>query len=274
MIRTADVVVVAALLGTALLDPAPATAQPSSPPPAASPAGTGSDAAAADLQPERVPTVGSLVRDLGNDFRQLPRLETAVTFVVGGGLSLVARPNDINLTRRASASEDLDGVFQAGNVLGNGAVQFGGAFAVYALGRANQNPRVARLGADLVRAQIVNTTMTLGIKHAVRRERPDGGRYSFPSGHTSAVFASATVLQRHLGWKAGAPAYGLAAYAASARLHDNQHFLSDVIFGATVGIVAGRTVTVGRGRTRFAVTPIAAPGGVGVGLTLVQPDDH
>jgi hypothetical protein len=40
-----------------------------------------------------------------------------------------------------------------------------------------------------------------------------------------------------------------------------RHFLSDVAFGAALGIVAGRSVTVGAGDRRFAVSPVAVPGG-------------
>ena len=32
-----------------------------------------------------------------------------------------------------------------------------------------------------------------------------------------------------------------------------RHYLSDVAFGAAIGIMAGRTVTIGRGEARFAV---------------------
>jgi membrane-associated phospholipid phosphatase len=77
------------------------------------------------------------------------------------------------------------------------------------------------------------------------------------------------VLQRHYGWKAGVPAYGLAAYVAASRLSENKHYMSDVLFGAALGIVAGRAVTVGHGASTFALTPIAGPKGAGIGLTLV-----
>jgi membrane-associated phospholipid phosphatase len=107
------------------------------------------------------------------------------------------------------------------------------------------------------------------VKVAVQRTRPDGTSYSFPSGHAASSFASATVLQQHFGWKAGIPAYAVASYVAASRIQDNRHYLSDVVFGATIGLVAGRTVTIGRGDAKFAVTPLAAPGGAGVGLTLV-----
>jgi len=102
-----------------------------------------------------------------------------------------------------------------------------------------------------------------------RRTRPDGTRYSFPSGHASTAFATATVLQRHLGWKAGIPAYSLATYVAASRVESRRHYLSDVAFGAALGVVAGRTVTIGRGEARFAVSPAVALGGGGVTFTWV-----
>ena len=75
--------------------------------------------------------------------------------------------------------------------------------------------------------------------------------------------------QRHFGWKVGIPAYGAASYVAASRLQTNRHYLSDVAFGAALGIVAGRTVTVGHGNARFAVAPVAAPGGGGIAFTWI-----
>ena len=79
------------------------------------------------------------------------------------------------------------------------------------------------------------------------------------------------MLQRHYGWKVGAPAYAIASYVGASRLAENKHFMSDVLFGAGIGIVSGRAVTVGRGPKTFALVPLAAPGGGGggLGLTLV-----
>ena len=111
--------------------------------------------------------------------------------------------------------------------------------------------------------------MTTAVKYAVRRYRPDGTQYSFPSGHSSVSFASATVLQRHYGWKAGGLAYGVATYVAASRIQEKRHFLSDVVFGATIGIVAGRTVTIDVGDNRFAIAPTVTHGGGGVSFSLV-----
>jgi hypothetical protein len=65
------------------------------------------------------------------------------------------------------------------------------------------------------------------------------------------------------------PAYALASYVCASRIRAKRHYFSDVAFGAALGIVAGRSVTVGRGDGRFTVAPMAAPGGGGVGFTWI-----
>lgn len=81
------------------------------------------------------------------------------------------------------------------------------------------------------------------LKGSVDRERPNGrNRNSFPSGHTASAFSVAPVLMREFGWKIGVPAYALAVSTALGRMEDSHHYLSDVIFGATLGYVVGETV--------------------------------
>jgi membrane-associated phospholipid phosphatase len=237
--------------------------------PPASPLLTSATPAAGLAAPTPLPSVASLFRDLGNDFRRLPSREAAIILGAAGGASLAIRGQDAPITRNWSTSPALDGLFEPGATVGGGAVQFGGALATFALGRTLKSPRISIVGADLVRAQIVGTVLTQGIKVSTGRQRPDGTRFSFPSGHTSSSFATAAVLQRHFGWKAGIPAYGLAAFVAGSRLQENRHYMSDVIFGAAVGIVSGRAVTVGRGRGLLAVAPFAVRGGGGIGFTLI-----
>jgi len=77
-----------------------------------------------------------------------------------------------------------------------------------------------------------------------------------------------TGLQRHFGWTAGVPAYAVASYVAASRVQTQRHYLSDVAFGAALGIVAGRTIGVGHGR-QLTLTPLPAPRGGGVSFTLV-----
>lgn len=142
----------------------------------------------------------------------------------------------------------------------------GVAVAAYAIGRQAGSSRAARIGSELIRAQILSEATTYAIKAVANRTRPDGTPRGFPSGHSSSAFASATVLQRNFGWKVGIPAYAMATYVAASRIQMEKHYLSDVIFGAAMGIAAGRTVTVGRGSARFAMAPLVVPGGGGIGF--------
>jgi membrane-associated phospholipid phosphatase len=203
------------------------------------------------------------------DFRNLPSTTNLTILGVGGIGAGLGHVYDTRISNGLMASSGSGSATGIGNTLGSMQVQFGAALATYTLGKVSHSPRVTTIGADLVRAQIVTQTLTQGIKFATGRTRPDGTSYSFPSGHTSTAFATATVLQRHLGWKAGIPAYGLATFVAASRVESKRHYLSDVAFGAALGIVAGRTVTIGRGEARFAVSPAAAPGGGGVNFTWV-----
>jgi hypothetical protein len=104
----------------------------------------------------------------------------------------------------------MRGAFGTGQTIGAATTQLAGAFAMYSIGRMRGNPKVATIGADLVRAQFVSQAMTQAIKLGAGRTRPDGTSLSFPSGHSASAFA--TVLQRHLGWKAGIPAYAVASW--------------------------------------------------------------
>ena len=107
------------------------------------------------------------------------------------------------------------------------------------------------------------------LKLTVGRERPDGSsNQSFPSGHTSGSFATATVLQRRFGWKVGAPAYALAGLVGASRLSENRHHLSDVVFGAAVGIAAGLSVGIAGGDSPIGVQPQFVRGGMGLSFTF------
>ncbi len=107
-----------------------------------------------------VPSFGSLFRDLGDDFRQLPSRETALILGSAGGISLAAHSQDVQVTRRVSNSLSLDTAFEPGEMVGGGVAQVGAAFATFVIGRLAKSPRVATIGADLVRAQILNTALT------------------------------------------------------------------------------------------------------------------
>lgn len=95
---------------------------------------------------------------------------------------------------------------------------------------------------------------------------------AFPSGHAASAFAAASVLERHLGYRASWPFIAGALYVGASRLVDNQHFLSDVMFGAAVGTASGWTV-VGRrhGNDEYAMQPVPVNHGMMIVVTKVPP---
>jgi membrane-associated phospholipid phosphatase len=210
----------------------------------------------------------ALFHNLGEDVKHLPRRNTAYFLVGGGALALAVHPSDNKINRRLEGSGAAETFFKPGKVLGNTGFILGASAATYLLGRGKHSGRLQHLGMDGIEAQILTGAIVYGLKETVRRDRPiraDGtqaGGFSFPSGHAASTFAAATVLQQHLGYRAGVPTYLIASYVAMSRLHDNVHKASDVVFGATVGLIVGRTVT-WHGRNFYA-SPMLLPKGGGI----------
>lgn len=161
-------------------------------------------------------------------------------------------------------------VFQAGNLMGSFAFQVGLGLTGYGAGAAFGNGKLAMVGRDIVRAQIVSQVIAQGVKFTVQRERPDGSNtQSFPSGHAASAFATASVLQRHYGWKAGVPAYAFGSYVALARMSWNKHHATDVVMGAGLGIASARTVTMKVGGSRFNMGVQPQAGGASVNFSKI-----
>lgn len=90
-------------------------------------------------------------------------------------------------------------------------------------------------------AEGLNAGMTRVLKHTVDEARPDGGRYSFPSGHTANAFLGAHMAYKE--FKDSSPVlaysgYALAAFVAGSRIYNNRHWVADVVAGAGFGILS------------------------------------
>lgn len=121
------------------------------------------------------------------------------------------------------------------------------------------------LALNTTKALVVATVAVTGLKLAAGRQRPwqdqdlggddvhpFSGDASFPSGHTTAAFAFATTLGDAIGkpW-ARVGLYALATGTAWSRVAQQQHWVSDVVAGAALGVAASKFAT-GR-RTIFGV---------------------
>lgn len=207
-----------------------------------------------------------LFGEVWGDAKQLPSRRTAGWLAVGALAAGAAYPADTHTSRSLSGVSGLTEPLEPGAVIGSTPLQLGLSALTYGIGRSRNSPRMVQAGAELFRAQLLAQGLTTGMKASFRRERPEGGGFAFPSGHTTVSFASATVLQHHFGWRAGIPVYALASYVAVSRVQMKRHYLSDVAFGAALGIAIGRSVTIGRTH-RLQVSPMATDGGGGVQFT-------
>ena len=91
---------------------------------------------------------------------------------------------------------------------------------------------------------------------------------SFPSGHTSVVFAAAAVLGSYYKDKkwVGITSYTLAGLVAISRNYDDKHWASDVVAGAALGYSIGKLVYNKHERRRLQVEPYGSLYGQGISM--------
>jgi membrane-associated phospholipid phosphatase len=90
---------------------------------------------------------------------------------------------------------------------------------------------------QFTKAFILTEAITYGLKIMIDKPRPDGSnRKSFPSGHTSTTFQSASFIHMRYGFNYSIPAYALAGFTAFSRIEANKHDGWDVLAGAIIGI--------------------------------------
>lgn len=93
----------------------------------------------------------------------------------------------------------------------------------------------------LAKGELLVLATTQLMKNTLSNMRPDGSSdNAFPSGHTTQAFAAATFLSEE--YKEQYPwmpylAYSIASSVGIMRMANNRHYLSDVLFGAGLGIL-------------------------------------
>jgi membrane-associated phospholipid phosphatase len=120
------------------------------------------------------------------------------------------------------------------------------AFLVY--GHFKNDQRTFFSGLEMISAQAMNGFATHALKISFERERPfttypneitkhtGAGSFSFPSGHTSMAFATATSLSLICPkWYVIVPSYLWASGVAYSRMYLGVHYPSDVLAGALIG---------------------------------------
>jgi membrane-associated phospholipid phosphatase len=214
------------------------------------------------------PETRNLARLIGQDFKNFFSKDTGQVMAITAISAIAAAPWD-----RQGVNNGFNiptTLFEAGNIMGGVLFQASAGAGAYVFAKAIRNDKLAMVGRDVVRAQVLSQAMVQTVKFTVRRERPDGSnRQSFPSGHSASAFATATVLHRHYGWKLGVPAYLAGSYVALARMAWNRHHATDVVMGAGFGIASARTVTMSVGKTRLNLGVQPQVGGASINFTKI-----
>lgn len=120
--------------------------------------------------------------------------------------------------------------------------------AVLATGLLRKDSSLTYKGVYMVESIVVASLISTALKYSIKRNRPfedyafidpqvsAAEKRSFPSGHTSAAFATATSLSIVFPkWYVIAPSFLWAGAVGYSRMHLGVHYPGDVLAGAAIG---------------------------------------
>jgi len=176
--------------------------------------------------------------------------------VLGASLTAIAFDGKVQTYYRDHRSGFFTSVSDVTTHFGDYKQQVPILMGTWIAGLATGNETLNKIAADgaeasIIAAGIITPTLVYCTGRALPNANEDPQkfrpfvpmRYSYPSGHTTAAFSLATVLDQDLREKFGywhTPiVYGMAVGTATSRIYDDTHYLSDVILGAGIGWSVG-----------------------------------
>jgi len=185
-------------------------------------------------------TFKEIPRDLGLSLKESFWGWGALAFAGGMGITAAFLPLD-NDVKNAIGPDELFG--ETGNTVLKWTFSpytYGGvSLILWVVGHNTKHKKLGMTGRALSEALLLSMAISTIGKFAFRRQRPDGGNLSFPSGHATAAFTAAGVLTTMYGWKGALPSYAAAIVVSLNRLDSHAHWLTDVLGGAVLGTVIG-----------------------------------
>jgi len=180
-------------------------------------------------------------------------LRQVAFFGVGIGALMIL---DEIVWQGVSDSHGSDGtmMLEPFRALGDGAVMAIVSGGTFLAGLATGDEDLTRTGERLLATMALAAGAVNVTKFVFGRSRPYEGEgalsfnpgtpgSSFYSGHTTMAFAMATALSEEMDHTAATVIlYSAASLAGYSRMHDDQHWLSDVVAGAVLGIASAKFV--------------------------------
>jgi len=180
-----------------------------------------------------------------------------LTAVLGTGVLLYAFDQKIHDWSQDHFTQKSEDWARVGSTFGNG-LFLGGLIASLYLGGEIFDEKSLRKTALLgLESWLTAGAVVLGLKAVLGRSRPYTGlgarhfepfslrsaNYSFPSGHAVSAFAVATVVADQTDFiLADVLAYALSTWTALSRVHESEHWASDVFIGAAIGYFIGKKI--------------------------------
>jgi membrane-associated phospholipid phosphatase len=175
-------------------------------------------------------------------------LRLIIILIVVSNVSLSSQNLDIEILRAINSPYDLpsDDFFR---FISNSEtfVLFAVPASMFTKGYIMHDDKLIRNAYTGLAASVASGGLTLALKYIVDRKRPfvtypdivqksKAGSPSFPSGHTSSAFATATsVSLAYPKWYIIVPSYAWAGTVGYSRMHLGVHYPSDVLAGALIG---------------------------------------
>jgi membrane-associated phospholipid phosphatase len=173
---------------------------------------------------------------------------TFICIFILAGVHLFPQNADIRILRSINSAESLpsDRFFRFVSN-SNAYVVVAVPVSIGASGLIKEEKQIIRDACTVLASIAVNEVITVGLKYSIKRKRPfvtypditkksGAGSPSFPSGHTSSAFATATSMSLlYKKWYVTVPAYTWAGTVGYSRMHLGVHYPSDVLAGAIIG---------------------------------------
>ncbi len=163
-------------------------------------------------------------------------------------LSAISQGNDFELLKKINLNrnQNLDGFYKV-ITHSDSPISLAVPSVIFTVGIIKKDTSLKYKSYMIGGSLLISTALTVGLKYGIKRDRPfvtypviqnlvPAGSPSFPSGHTSMAFSTATSISIAFPkWYVIAPSFLWAGSVGYSRMHLGVHYPSDVLIGAIIG---------------------------------------